>query len=121
MKPVPRILRRVGVLLVLLGAGIAVGPARLVMSSTRVDGTVVDMRGKVPVVQFRAGSAIIRGQMKGGADARRQKGEVVTLYYQSDVPERFVAANFGQLWMGPLLAVCAGLVVLVVARKAQAG
>ena len=106
MKWARGILTAVGVALIVV-AGWLAGPSIVLMHSGAITtGEIVDIRIipsrgsghslRAPLVQFRAGPRIVRGQLKATSDPVYIKGDHVPLYYAPAMPERFVVADFEQ-------------------------
>ena len=125
MKWALGILTASGVALVVV-AGWLAGPSIVLMNSgASATGEIVDIRTipsrgssrdlRAPLVQFRAGARIVRGQLKATSDPVYIKGDRVPLYYLPATPERFVVADFEQMWQRPVIVICLALALFAAA------
>ena len=107
----------------LLLAGWTAAPSiRLMTGGEQTEGEVVEVRElrgprplRTPVVQFRANGRIVRGQLAASAAPAYLKGDRLSLYYAVESPERFVVADFGQMWQRPALAAALALALIAAA------
>ena len=116
MKLTVWILAGLGVLLLAVAAWMAGKSALLMSTGTRAVGEIVDVRVHAPVVQFRAESRIVRGQLPRSKDPIYVKGDHVPLYYAIESPQRFVVAGFDQMWGRPIVVSCIALILFAAAR-----
>lgn len=126
MKLAAWILALLGVMLLGVAAWMAGKSAWLMSTGTRAVGEIVDIRmipgggsstaSRAPVVQFRAESRIVRGQLQSSKDPVYGKGDHVPLYYAIESPQRFVVADFDQMWLRPIVVSCLALVIFAAAR-----
>ncbi len=118
-----RILIGLTAALMLAAAWLALHSLLLMANGTAATGEIVDIRVipgggsrsreiHAPIVQFSAGPRIVRGQLSGSADPTYVKGDRVPLYFAIATPERFVVADFDQMWLRPLVVGCIALVTL---------
>ena len=125
MKWALGILTSLGIALIVV-AGWLAGPSIVLMHSGAIStGEIVDIRIipsrgsgrslRAPLVQFRAGARIVRGQLKATSDPAYIKGDRVQLYYAPATPERFVVADFEQMWQRPVILICLALAMFAAA------
>jgi hypothetical protein len=110
------ILASLGVVLLAVAVWMAGKSAVLMSTGTRTVGEIVDVRLHAPVVQFRAEGRIVRGQLPRAKDPIYVKGDHVPLYYAIEAPQRFVVAEFDQMWGRPIVVSCMALVLFAAAR-----
>lgn len=125
MKWALGILTGLGVALIVVAGWLAGPSIILIQSGAIATGEIVDIRvlpsrgsGRdlhAPMVQFRAGPRIVRGQLKASSDPVYLKGDRVPLYYAPATPERFVVADFEQMWQRPVIVTCLALALFAAA------
>ena len=118
------ILAGLGAALLVLAGSMAGRSLLLTSSGASAEGEIVDIRvipggsGRTvhaPIVQFRAGPRVVRSQLNASTDPIYLKGDRVHLYYSPAEPQRFVVADFEQMWQRPLVVTTISMLLFAAA------